>query len=213
MKNAWKLFDYGETPIYLKYWFLGLFLFIPVSWVLMIFISILIHEMSHARTAKKLGYKTDYIFIDILHGGALVDNKYIDNNKHAISIASAGPVSNLILALIGFLSATIFTSLDPDYINSPVIPFLAEFITINLILFVANLVPIYPLDGGRISKAFSKMCFGEDKGRVINGIISMVLSLCVLVYGIIKVDFIWIIFSVVFLISSYGEIKSKKDEL
>ncbi len=213
MKNAWKLFDYGETPIYLKYWFLGLFLFIPVSLVLMIFVSILIHEMAHVRTARKLGYNTDYIFIDILHGGALVDSKHGDNNKHAISVALAGPTSNLILALIITLGTTIFTSFSPDNIDSPIIPFLAEFIGINLILFIANLIPIYPLDGGRISKAFSKMCFGENKGRVINGIISMILSFCVLSYGIIKVDFIWIIFSVIFIITSYGEIKSKKDEL
>ena len=89
MKNAWKLFSYGDTPIYLKYWFLALLIFIPIPWVCIFFVSILVHEISHARTAKKLGYKTDYIFIDIFHGGALIDGSYVDNNKHTLSIAFA----------------------------------------------------------------------------------------------------------------------------
>ena len=61
MKNAWKLFEYKDTPIYLKYWFFAILLFVPVSWVISIFVGILIHEIAHVKRADKLGYKTDYI--------------------------------------------------------------------------------------------------------------------------------------------------------
>lgn len=211
MKNAWKLFNYGETPIYLKYWFLALFLFIPINWVISLFISIVVHEISHARTAKKLGYKTDYIFIDILHGGAMIDGSYTKNDKHSISIAFAGPLSNLILALLGFLIAVVagigFNISD----DSLFILFIANFISINLLLFVMNLIPIYPLDGGRISKSIFSMLFGKEKGQLVNGVISFILSSLVLIYSIYQINFVLIIISFVFLVASYFEIKPRKD--
>jgi stage IV sporulation protein FB len=208
MKNAWKLFNYGESPVYLKYWFLVLLLFVPTTLVLILFVSILIHEIAHARTAKKLGYKTDYIFIDIFHGGALIDGSYTENNKHSIKIAFAGPLSNLLLSLLGFLITTLFTLYIP--VGEEVLKFLASFITINLLLFVINLIPIYPLDGGRITKALSNMVFGEKKGTLISGIISMSISISALIYSIYVLDYLLMIFSVIFIVSSYGQIKPKK---
>ena len=210
MKNAWKLFSYGDTPIYLKYWFLILLLFIPISLISILFVSILIHEVSHARTAKKLGYKTDYIFIDILHGGALIDGSYTKNNKHAISIAFAGPLSNLLLSLIGFLVATILIKYMP--VSEEIMKFISSFISINILLFAINLIPIYPLDGGRITKSLSNMVFGEKKGRLINGILSMVISTSAFIYSVYELNYILMIFSVVFIISSYFEIKPKDEE-
>lgn len=210
MKNAWKLFSYGDTPIYLKYWFLILLLFVPINLILILFVSILIHEISHARTAKKLGYKTDYIFIDILHGGALIDGSYTKNNKHAISISFAGPLSNLLLSLLGFLVATIFITYIP--VGEEIMKFISSFISINILLFAINLIPIYPLDGGRITKSLSNMVFGEKKGRLINGILSMVISTSAFIYSVYELDYILMIFSVVFIISSYFEIKPKDEE-
>jgi len=212
MKNAWKLFEYKETPVYLKYWFFAILLFVPVSWVISIFVGILIHEISHVRTASKLGYKTDHIFIDIFHGGALIDSSYTKNNKHSISIAFAGPFSNLLLSLGSFLIMTLISSFDHSLIESPVIVFLAEFTVVNLLLFALNLIPIYPLDGGRISKALFRMIFGKDKGRLINGSLSLVLSLCVFAYSVITIDVVLIIFSIIFMIASFGELKLKEED-
>jgi len=213
MKNAWKLFEYKDTPVYLKYWFFGIMLFVPLTWVVSIFVAILIHELSHVRTAKKLGYKTDYVFIDIFHGGALIDSSYTRNNKDNLLIALAGPMSNLFLALGTFLITTLFVSVNPEVnIESPVTGFLAEFTGINVILFVFNLLPIYPLDGGRISKSIFRMIFGQDKGRKVNGFLSLVLSLSALTYSIINFDIILIIFSIIFMIASFNELKPIEDE-
>ena len=213
MKNAWKLFEYKDTPVYLKYWFFGIMLFVPLTWVVSIFVAILIHELSHVRTAKKLGYKTDYVFIDIFHGGALIDSSYTRNNKDNLLIALAGPMSNLFLALGTFLITTLFVSVNPEVnIESPVTGFLAEFTGINVILFVFNLLPIYPLDGGRISKSIFRMIFGQDKGRKVNGFLSLVLSLSAFTYSIINFDIILIIFSIIFMIASFNELKPIEDE-
>lgn len=212
MKNAWKLFEYKDTPIYLKYWFFAILLFVPVSWVVSIFIGILIHEIAHTKKANKLGYKTDYIFIDIFHGGALIDSRYTDNNKHSMSIAFAGPLSNLMLSLGSFLIATLFVSFDSVNINSPVTIFLSEFTVVNLLLFALNLIPIYPLDGGRISKSLFRMLFGKDKGRIVNGVLSLTLSLSVFIYSVYMIDVVLIIFSIIFIIASFSELKLKEED-
>lgn len=211
MKNAWKLFKYGETPIYLKYWFLVLFLFIPINWVISLFISIVVHEISHTIIAKKLGYKTEYIFIDILYGGAMIDGSYIKNDKHSISIAFYGPLSNLLLSLGGFLVAIIISMGFNLGADSLVIQYISIFISINLLLFITNLIPIYPLDGGRISKSIFSMIFGKERGQLVSGVLSFILSGIALIYSIYQIDFILIILSFVFLISSYFEIKPSKD--
>lgn len=215
MQNAWKLFEYKGVPIYLKYWFLGLLFFFSISWTISIFIGVLVHELAHAVKAKKLGYKTDYIFIDLFHGGALVDNSYLENDRHSISIAAAGPLSNLILSLSSFLLLTLMVSWDPsmNMESLSVFPkFLVEFTSINFLLFVGNLIPIYPLDGGRITKALSRMTFGEKRGTLINGVLSMILSLALLVYSTMTLDVILIILSVILVISSYTQINQKEDE-
>jgi Zn-dependent protease len=209
MKNAWKLFEYKKTPVYLKYWFFAILLIIPVSWVVSIFIGIIIHELAHVRSASKLGYKTDYVFIDIFHGGALIDSDYVKNNKHAINIAFAGPLSNLLISLISFLSAIILVNIDIVDIDSKMITFLNEFTLINFLLFAFNLLPIYPLDGGRISKSIFSIIFGNERGRRINGVLSLSLSVLTLIYSLVKVDLVLTIFSIIFIIVSVSELKTE----
>lgn len=207
MKNAWKLFNYGDTPIYLKYWFLGLILFVPIPWVISIFIAILVHELAHVSTAKKLGYSTKYVFIDLFHGGALVDTNYTKNNKHTISIAFAGPFSNLILSGIGFVIAVILHSMFGISTESQLISYLSIFISINLLLFFVNLIPIYPLDGGRISKSLFRMIFGKKRGQIINAVVSIILASTVLTYSVIVLDYVMLVFAAIFTIASFKELK------
>jgi stage IV sporulation protein FB len=209
MKNAWKLFDYGNTPVYLKYWYLGLFFFLPIPWVIMVFVSILVHELAHVNKANKLGYKTDYVFIDIFHGGALIDSRYTENDKHSIAIAFSGPASNFMLSLISFLLVTIGAGFGLSYDS---MTYVLEFTAINFLMFAANLVPIYPLDGGRISKAFFSMVFGKERGKRINGGLSLVLSSLVLIWSIMIFSIPLMIFSVIFMISSFVEMKPEKNE-
>ena len=67
----------------------------------------------------------------------------------AALIALAGPVSNLLLAIIGAIFTNILT------LNSVGATILSTFIIINVVLFVFNLVPIPPLDGSRVLYAFA----------------------------------------------------------
>lgn len=204
MKNAFQLFKYKQIPVYIKYWFLLLLIFIPPVKMISLFIAILVHELAHALEAKKLGYKTDYVFIDVLYGGALVDSSYRFNNIHAIKIALAGPLSNLILAGIGFIVASF---IHFQFGEIKIVEYTSIFIFINLLLGVGNLLPIYPLDGGRISKAILNLFYNRKKSRKINSIISVITSLIVITFSIIYSLWLLLIFSFIFLVVAYTEWK------
>jgi Zn-dependent protease len=205
MNNAVKIFTFSQIPVYVKYWFLILFLFLPYFEVFSIFIGVLIHELAHAIEAKKLGYKTDYVFIDVLYGGALVDSSYRFDNKNAIKIAIAGPVANIALGGIIFgLSSVIYHFLGDIY---SFLEYSSKFMMINLLLGFLNLIPIYPLDGGRISKAILNLFFNRRKARKINSIVSSIISLFLIIIGFFYSSWFIVIFSFIFLFTAYTEWK------
>lgn len=201
MKNSWKLFNYGETPVYLKYWFLILFLFFGASFVVSIFVSVLIHELAHSFVANKLGYRTDSIVIDVFYGAANIDSQYVNNHNHTIKIALAGPISNLLLSFVSLSLCVVF--------QDPLSSFLLVLAAINLLLAVVNLIPVFPLDGGRISKSLLSKFLGNSKGRYYNGILSLSFSVLIGVYAILQMDFLLIIFVALFIITAIAEIKGE----
>ncbi len=80
-----------------------------------------------------------------------VDMRNFKNPKRDMAIvALAGPASNLLMALLWALLARIGVTLDVEFISMPLIYSGVAGITINLVLALINLLPIPPLDGGRI---------------------------------------------------------------
>lgn len=193
MKNAIKLFDFEGTPVYLKYWFFILLL-LGIDKFISIFIAVLVHELAHTYMAKKLNHYVDHVYLDLLNGAAAIDTSY-SSYKDTIKIVAAGPISNLLLFGIGsFLMSVIPSS------------FLETFCFINILLFIFNILPIYPLDGGRISKACMQWLTIPSTGRKYNGYLSMVTSILLMIFGIYSQDIILSLFCIFFIYIAYKEI-------
>jgi len=193
MKNAIKLFDFEGTPVYLKYWFFILLL-LGIDKFISIFIAVLVHELAHTYVAKKLNHYVDHVYLDLLNGAAAIDTSY-SSYKDTIKIVAAGPISNLLLFGIGsFLMSVIPSS------------FLETFCFINILLFIFNILPIYPLDGGRISKACMQWLTTPSTGRKYNGYLSMVTSILLMIFGIYSQDIILSLFCIFFIYIAYKEI-------
>ena len=198
MKNTFKLFDFMGTPVYLKYWF---FILLPLfmlqsdfntalNYFLSIFGAVLIHELAHTAVAKKLKHPVDHVYLDVFNGAAAIDTTY-SSYKDTILIVFTGPLSNLILYFIGY------------YLD------LSIFSMVNLFLFVFNILPIYPMDGGRICKAICQWITKPSVGRKINGYISIVSSILLFVFSIMTHNLLMAVFSALFVFYSYKEIEQK----
>ena len=115
-----------------------------------------IHEMGHLVMGLILGYKPDKM--ELMPFGFLIEFKQADLDdkrtvKSDILIAIAGPMINLILILI-------FANINISFLYKDIVFY------INLIIFTFNLIPIYPLDGGRVLHGFLSLYFGNDKSFI-----------------------------------------------
>jgi Zn-dependent protease/CBS domain-containing protein len=132
----------GESPI--TYWLMG-----GVS-ALLLFISVLLHELSHSLVAKKEKLGVDKIVL-FLFGGVSEITEEPKNAKDEFRMAIAGPLSSFALAIaFWFLWLVVLKPLGSAILSS-IFWYLA---VINLMLGVFNLLPGFPLDGGRVLRAY-----------------------------------------------------------
>ena len=197
MKLELKMFTFQGSPVYLKLWFLLLFAWVSPSIVVAIFLSVLVHELAHAGVANRLGYNVRQIYIDLFYGAAEIDLDHCPE-RDSIQIVAAGPISNLLLAIISF----------GLYVGTG-IPFLAEMVVVNIILFIFNILPIYPMDGGRILRNFLMMKMPSNRrlAKQISDWTSLTFSITLLAYCIYTSNLMLGIFSLLFIYFALKELK------
>ncbi len=144
---AWSL-AYGYFPFHSPGLGAGMYLLMGTISSLLLFVCVLIHELSHSYTANRLGLSIQEITLFIF-GGVANLTKEPDDAIVELKIALAGPLASGALA-IGFwlIRALIDAELYP-------VPYaIAGFlVTINIVLLVFNMIPGFPLDGGRVLRA------------------------------------------------------------
>lgn len=131
--------EFKNWPVF-SYWLVGLitsFFF---------FLSILIHELGHSIIAKRYKLKVKRITLFVFGGVAEISND-APKSSAEFWIAIAGPITSFILAGIFYLLAELFA--QNQYLFAP-FWYLA---LMNFILAIFNLIPGFPLDGGRIFRA------------------------------------------------------------
>jgi Zn-dependent protease len=118
-----------------------------VGLVVMLFGSVLLHELGHALTARRFGIQTRDIILTPLGGMARITSMP-RNPRHEILISIAGPIVSLVLSGIAFLS--IFPVVVIPILPDEILTGLGYLFQINLMLGLFNLVPALPMDGGRV---------------------------------------------------------------
>lgn len=166
------------APVNLNLLFLIIFAVTPIPVAVSIFIAILLHEMSHAYVATKKGYRVHGIEIGLFSGSASIDSNM--HERDAIPITAAGPLSNLILYFIGFMISFVYTN---QFINA--------FMMVNMFLFIFNILPIYPMDGGRMLRDFlsvksRKLGISRGQSFTIAAKVSLVTSVLLIAFSVIS---------------------------
>lgn len=139
-------------------------------WVPILFVSVVIHEASHAVMIAMLGFGPSVILLGGF--GGVTINARTSRPWQEIVIAAAGPLSSFALGFLLFLS-TALPMVQQDRMLSTLIPLMAG---ANFVWGVFNLLPIYPLDGGLMTKHLARYFASDDRAVRFSAISSMVLA-------------------------------------
>lgn len=122
-------------------------LFLTLSWVLVVFVSILVHELGHALVAEYYGM---FPIIQLYSMGGLTIPGRSRKLTHLqeILLSLAGPVAGFLLGLLVYLGARLLTPAAPEL----VFQILSQLLWVNIGWGVLNLLPMLPLDGGHVMR-------------------------------------------------------------
>lgn len=125
--------------------------------VVMIFTIVVMHEYGHALTARRFGVATRDITLLPIGGVARLE-RIPENPMQEFLIAIAGPAVNVALAIICFglmvAQGQMFPSSLPNLLEGPLLP---RLLYVNVMLVVFNLIPAFPMDGGRVLRSLLAM--------------------------------------------------------
>ncbi len=173
------------------YWFMG------VVGAIILFVSVLLHELAHSIVALKYGLNVREIVLYIFGGVSVIEDQevvYKDFHKE-FKIAAVGPLTSFVIAgILTSLWVLIFVTLgfpDKTHNVSAILAagILQYGVLVNIVLGGINLTPAFPLDGGRIlGSALLKSNNDYDKSTKIATRIGIAIS-----YGLMGLGFLVII--------------------
>lgn len=169
MREKWLKFT--VHPVTIVFFFVSIF--VGAFWIAISYlISLLIHEFAHAIVASRLGYQCGKI--TLYPTGALLSGAYDEFTfKDEILVSIAGPLANLAM----IVTSVFFWWIFPELYN-----YLQIFVVANLSLFLFNLLPIFPLDGGRVLLAFLSCKLQRKNAIKISMHITIVFSILLFAY-------------------------------
>ena len=189
MKGKWKLGEPFGIGVFLHWTFaITVFLFLTGSaafgvaggllFISAVFGCVILHELGHSLAARHYGIGTRDITIYAIGGVASLDRMPKDPRQELV-IALAGPAVNVVIAAIVFplVYAAQFASVD-----------LAQFLlylgAANVVLVLFNMLPAFPMDGGRVFRALVSMKRGRVYATNLAAKIGKVIAVLLAVYGL-----------------------------
>lgn len=145
--------------------------------ILALFFCVLLHEFGHALVARRYGVGTrDIILLPI--GGVARLERIPDNPRQELWIALAGPAVNFAIAVVLAAWLEITGSWQPvDELSVSGGSFLERLLIVNIFIAVFNLVPAFPMDGGRILRALLGLKLEYSKATQIAASVGQALAL------------------------------------
>jgi Zn-dependent protease len=161
--------------------------------VLLLFVSLILHELGHALVARRQGIGVDQIDL-YLFGGLTRMKRDAATPGEDFKVSAAGPLATLgvilvclaiDVAIVGPSRLTHAIALDQDITITPVLLSLSWLLPMNALLLAFNLIPAYPLDGGRIARSIIWRITGSKRtGTVVAARLGQGLSLLLGAFGL-----------------------------
>ncbi|HEV3384562.1 MAG TPA: site-2 protease family protein [Gemmata sp.] len=187
-----------DVYIHPTFWILPLFVLLQgghlagiafnILFIFAVFACVVLHEIGHALAARKYGIGTRHITLYPIGGVAALD-RMPEKPSREIAIALAGPAVNLVIAgtlFIGLLAGSSLISADYDVIaRNPLARFVDYVFWANLVLFAFNLLPAFPMDGGRVLRALLAMRMTRLRATTVAVGVGTVVAIGIGIYGLL----------------------------
>lgn len=201
--NSWHLGTFWDIPVKVHWTFGLLILFMSytaftsgfklwqgvgfISSIFVLFFCVVLHEYGHALTGRKFGIKTKDIILSPIGGLARLESMP-EKPIQEFFIAIAGPLVNLIIGItlaviLHFATGRVIPEMNLFSFDDP-----GEFVRwvtrMNFALFFFNLIPAFPMDGGRILRSLLAAKMGKIKATKIASFIGRTLAIGFVIFGV-----------------------------
>ncbi len=147
-----------------------------VLFIMLIFVCVVLHEFGHIAAARYFGIRTPDITLLPIGGVARLE-RMPEKPGQELVVAIAGPLVNVVIAAVLFLS--ISSSVDAEHLanlQDPRLSFVARLAATNVFLVAFNLIPAFPMDGGRVLRALLALWLGFSRATQISASIGQGLA-------------------------------------
>lgn len=186
--------------------------------ILGLFLCVLLHELGHAFAARRYGVKTVDIILSPIGGVARLQ-QLPSNPVQELVIAAAGPLVNVVIAIIiglilfikqGYLDFGYYNEMGAllryvDWIN-----FLMLIFFLNIFLVLFNLIPAFPMDGGRIFRALLSLKLKRERATFYAMRLGQLFAVFFVFYGFSQDDYMIPIIGIFVFLAATGEYRSVK---
>lgn len=161
-------------------------IFTHLALMMSVFGCVLLHELGHALAARRYGIPTSDITLLPIGGLARLE-RIPEEPKRELFVAIAGPAVNVAIAAVLYGAVFLLGVFDADISQNPntgmTDSFLLNLAIINLVLVVFNLIPAFPMDGGRVLRALLSMMLNRVKATKIAAVVGQVLAVGFAIWG------------------------------
>ena len=150
---------------------------------LLLFVCVTLHELGHSLAARMFGIKVNDIVLSPLGGVAFL-TRLPEKPLHELIIAAAGPLVNVVIALVLLLAGALAGAPAESFarmasaIREPSLSTLWLWLILaNVSLVVFNLIPAFPLDGGRIFRSLLALAIGNVRATRVAAMVGQFMAL------------------------------------
>lgn len=176
-----------------------------VAFVSLLFLCVLLHEFGHVFAARRYGIKTPDVTLWPFGGIASLE-RIPEKPSEELVVAIAGPLVNVVIAgvLLLYLGATVDVQ-NLMKIEDPAVSMVAKLAGANVFLVLFNMIPAFPMDGGRVLRALLAIKFGFARATEYAAGIGQAFAIAFGILGIFTGNFMLVIIAVFVFLAASGE--------